>query len=114
MALDIDLNKFFQACDSALLRKQEVAGCQSVIRRVEYNEKDLDLLIPSIYADPTETPLEIWKRASFTKPAAYIHEKEIRILLVDRHNIVRLPDAVQPFFITDGGIAASIVDAGTF
>ena len=101
------------AVEEALLEKDSTRHLRLIARKVRYDHKDIDLLIEKGFVlDDHFYPILNWVESVFVKSPNYLHEEEVRLLVVDPNNLGNLDDNITELTIGSDRIAGSIVFHG--
>ncbi|MFC2967727.1 hypothetical protein [Acidimangrovimonas pyrenivorans] len=110
-----DLKKLRQAIEDLILEKAETNDLVLIGRDVVYGSKDRHWEIEERFEyAASKDRLAVWLGTAFVKSKDYMHEEEVRMLLIDPRNAGGLDERAEPLEFEDPRIAAAVIDHGRF
>ncbi|TRL38003.1 DUF2971 domain-containing protein [Rhizobium straminoryzae] len=110
-----DLKRLLDALETVIRAREDIAQFVFLGRRIEYGHKDERFTVPERFVlEENTSEITRWLSASFIKPRDFVHESELRILLLDPAKPGGLADTTTPLELLDALIASAIVDHGQF
>ena len=110
-----DLSKLMTAIQEILLEDTSKRNFKILSRPVLYGQKDRVWDVEAGFQHrEARDHLAVWLGTAFVKPSNYMHEEEIRLILLDPERAGNLPDNAGSVSWVDARIAAAIVEHGSF